>query len=51
MKEVVEAHKFAKLGEDLDESVSGKASCVALGKEIARTHPRLDEGCQRIGSS
>ena len=24
MKEVVEAHEFAKLGEDLDESISGE---------------------------
>ncbi len=57
MKEVVEAHEFAKLGEDLDECVSGErknrlwiVQGLAQG-QMVRTHPLLDEGCQRIDGS
>jgi hypothetical protein len=57
MKEVVEAHEFAKLGEDLDESISGerrKLLCLVRGQvpgEAVRTHPLLDEDCRRIDGS
>jgi hypothetical protein len=57
MKEVVEAHEFAKLGEDLYESISGERRnplCLVQGRvpgETARTHPLLDEDCRRIDGS
>jgi len=57
MKEVVEAHEFAKLGEDLDESISGERRnplCLVQGQvpgETVRTHPLLDEDCQRTDGS
>jgi hypothetical protein len=57
MKEVVEAHEFAKLGEDLDESVSGERGnplCLVQGQvpgETIRTHLLLDEDCQRTDGS
>jgi hypothetical protein len=57
MKEVVEAHEFAKLGEDLDESISGERMntlCLVQGQvpgETVRTHPLLDEDCRRIDGS
>lgn len=54
MKEVVEAHEFAKLGEDLDESISGERRnllCLVQGRVAVRTHPLLDEDCRRIDGS
>jgi hypothetical protein len=42
MKEVVEAHEFAKLGEDLDESISGREGtimpCSGPGARRDSTH-------------
>jgi hypothetical protein len=57
MEEVVEAHEFAKLGEDLDESISGERRnplCLVQGQapgETVRTHPLLDEDCRRTDGS
>jgi hypothetical protein len=57
MKEVVEAHEFAKLGEDLDESISWEGRnplCLVQGQvpgEMVRTHPLLDEDCRRTDGS
>ena len=43
MKEVVDAHEFAKLGKDLDESISGKReeihyACSGLSARRDSTH-------------
>jgi len=57
MKEVVEAHEFAKLGEGLDESISAERSiplCLVQDQvpgETVRTHPLLDEDCRRTDGS
>jgi hypothetical protein len=57
MKEVVDAHEFAKLGEGLDESISAErrsSLCLVQGYvpgETVRTHPLLDEDCQRTDGS
>lgn len=57
MKEVVEAHEFAKLGEDLDESISGERRnpLVPAQRQVpggtVRTHPLLGEDCRRTDGS